>query len=310
MRNTGVSRGGLNRPCGRCAACLANRVSNWSFRLRQEDKVSESSYFLTLTYDNDHLPITKNGFMDLRVSDLQKYFKRLRKAHEGSGGLGKPLKYYAVGEYGGRFHRPHYHILLFNARLSDIISSKFAALAERGIIELDGQTEYDIKYWGYEKKVSYTFGTKKFRVVHPEVRIGHGTIGMVSGASVGYTMKYISKQWRPWHKNDDRTPQFSISSNGLGINYLTNQMVDWHRSDMYNRQYCLIEDGKKIPLPRYYKDKIYSIQDMENIRAYNALESMKEVDFDDLQMNARDRSEALYAGMDRFNQSLLKNQKL
>lgn len=34
-------------------------------------------------------------------------------------------------------------------------------------------------------------------------------------------------------------------------------MVKWHKADIGNRMYITIEDGKKISMPRYYKNKIY-----------------------------------------------------
>ena len=64
-------------PCGKCPNCYARRISGWSFRLMEEDKVSSSSYFITLTYDNP--PMSENGFMTLKKSDFQKFMKRLRK---------------------------------------------------------------------------------------------------------------------------------------------------------------------------------------------------------------------------------------
>lgn len=99
-------------PCGKCANCRKRRVSAWSFRLLQEEKVSTSAHFITLTYDTATVPITRNGYMSLKKRDVQLFLKRLRKAHSGSASSG--IKYYGVGEYGGKTKRPHYHIILFN----------------------------------------------------------------------------------------------------------------------------------------------------------------------------------------------------
>lgn len=160
-------------PCGRCPKCKARRVSGWSFRLMQEDKKADSSYFITLTYATKHCPITRNGFMDLRKRDLQLFFKRLRKAHSKQPGQNVgAIKYYAVGEYGGRSKRPHYHIIIFNAKLE---------------------------------------------LISPAWNLGEIHKGDVSGASVGYTMKYISKSKRiPEHRNDDRNPEFAVMSKNWG----------------------------------------------------------------------------------------------
>lgn len=103
-------------PCGKCAACLQNRRSAWSFRLNEELKASSFSSFITLTYDDENLP--NPPF--LQRHDLTLFLKRLRE-HQvrkvilpHSGEKVSKIKYYAVGEYGGRFGRPHYHIILFN----------------------------------------------------------------------------------------------------------------------------------------------------------------------------------------------------
>lgn len=219
-------------PCGKCPDCRARRASGWSFRLMQEAKKSQSAHFITLTYATENVVITKNGYLSLSKTDLQKFFKRLRKAHESrrtksTQGLerkilhrfsnrtwNEPIKYYAVGEYGGKFKRPHYHVILFNAAM-ELIQDAWAL----------GEVHY----------------------------------GTVTPASVGYTLKYISKGGIiPQHRNDDRLNEFSLMSKGLGLNYLTPVMLHWHKRDLSGRMYCNIENGKKIAMPRYYKNKIYN----------------------------------------------------
>lgn len=103
-------------PCGKCTACLQNRRSQWSFRLNEELKAASFSSFITLTYDDENLPDPPF----LQRHDLTLFLKRLRdhqvrKIILPTGGEKvSKIKYYAVGEYGGRFGRPHYHIILFN----------------------------------------------------------------------------------------------------------------------------------------------------------------------------------------------------
>jgi len=90
-------------------------------------------------------------------------------------------------------------------------------------------------------------------------QLGSVHYGKVSGASVGYTLKYMSKpRCIPMHRNDDRQPEFSLMSKGLGENYLDEKMISWHLKDANNRMYINLEEGKKAAMPRYYKDKIYS----------------------------------------------------
>lgn len=202
----------------------------------QQDKISEQSHFVTLTYNNDFIPIQENGYKTLHTADLQNFFKRLRKYHHErfksnaeqlhkSGKRFTPIRYYAVGEYGSRNWRPHYHVILFNAEIADIISA-------------------------------WSLGGRAIGDVH---------IGKVEAASIGYCLKYISKSKRvPAHRNDTRMPERSFMSKGLGANYLSDQMLNWHNSHGSRGIYCTIEGGRKISMPRYYRTKIgYSEEVLE-----------------------------------------------
>ncbi len=72
----------------------------------------------------------------------------------------------------------------------------------------------------------------------------------------------------PMHQNDDRKKEFSVMSKGLGSNYLTKQMITWHKNDLEKRMYVPIKDGKKIAMPRYYKDKMYNEDEKGKINEY------------------------------------------
>lgn len=103
----------ISVPCGRCYACLSNKRTSWTYRLLQETKHSMTSKFITLTYDDANVPLNEMGEMVLSKTDVQLFMKRFRKKIE-------PFKvrYFYVGEYGGKFRRPHYHLLLFNYPLN------------------------------------------------------------------------------------------------------------------------------------------------------------------------------------------------
>lgn len=89
-------------------------------------------------------------------------------------------------------------------------------------------------------------------------QLGEIHIGQVTGASIAYTLKYINKgKIIPMHQNDDRLPEFSLMSKKMGSNFLTPSIIDYYKKDL-SRAYIILEDGVKISLPRYYKNKIYS----------------------------------------------------
>lgn len=98
-------------PCGKCIACRIRRTNEWGIRIMQECSSWEHSSFLTLTYDNMHLPAD----LSLRKDDLQKFFKRLRFDIKP-----RKVKYYACGEYGDRFKRPHYHAIVFGLSRKEV----------------------------------------------------------------------------------------------------------------------------------------------------------------------------------------------
>lgn len=210
-------------PCGRCPECKSRRAQQWSFRLMQEDKISDYGYFVTLTYKTENLQFSPIGKRKtLHTPDLQNFFKRLRKYHGKKDELSekrskKPIKYYAAGEYGTINWRPHYHIIIFNATCNDILRA-------------------------------WTIDGKEIGSVH---------ISLVNGATVGYTLKYISKEKRvPEYRGDDRIPERSWSSKGIGINYLSPCMRSWHLSNGAQGVCLTLADGKRLALPRYYRERI------------------------------------------------------
>lgn len=126
----------LELPCGKCPPCKKRRVNDWTFRLMQEDKRSTSSYFVTLTYDNDSIPRTPNGFLTLKKDDVQKWLKRLRKVNKSK------IRYYCVGEYGGQRMRPHYHLIMFN--VDDI--ENIASCWNKGLVHIGQVTTDSVGY--------------------------------------------------------------------------------------------------------------------------------------------------------------------
>lgn len=93
--------------------CRITRTREWSIRIMHElDHWNAVGSFVTLTYDEEHVPINtcpaEWSCAPLVKDHLTRYIKRLRKS------LGKnKIRYYAVGEYGEKHNRPHYHLIIF-----------------------------------------------------------------------------------------------------------------------------------------------------------------------------------------------------
>lgn len=95
-------------PCGGCFGCRADRLALWSQRCSAElASFGGKASFLTLTYDEYHLPYAPEGVLpSLCKEHLVKFFDALKTAFP-------KHKRLAVGEYGDSFERPHYHALVY-----------------------------------------------------------------------------------------------------------------------------------------------------------------------------------------------------
>lgn len=94
----------LRIPCGKCSGCRADQSLMWSIRAYHESTLHDRNCFVTLTYDDAHLPA--DGLIIKK--HLQDFFKRLRRSLAPD-----KVRYIACGEYGDKTHRPHYHAILF-----------------------------------------------------------------------------------------------------------------------------------------------------------------------------------------------------
>ena len=186
---------GLLVPCGKCLACRIARRQEWSMRVIHELAGYKDAVFLTLTYSDDHLP--DNG--SLVVADLQKFFKRLRKQYAKRKN-GIKLRYYACGEYGDRYGRPHYHAIVCGLSLR--------------------QEDKDLV------KVSWPFGLCHFGTATPD--------------SISYVCQYIDKKFtgdlaKIEYEDKGRAPVFRVSSLGIGRKFLED-----NHDQLVHMGYCTV----------------------------------------------------------------------
>lgn len=94
-------------PCGKCPDCLKAKKLAWTTRLIAENRFNQEKgmrgYFLTLTYQDSCCPSS------VSKKDLQNFLKRFRFHLDEDG-----VRYFAVGEYGDHFGRPHYHLCFWS----------------------------------------------------------------------------------------------------------------------------------------------------------------------------------------------------
>jgi hypothetical protein len=210
-------------PCGQCVGCRAKRTREWAIRILHEASLQPENSFITLTYDNEHLPnppqLVKKHFQD--------FIRSLRDKNRH-----KTIRYYHCGEYGEKLGRPHYHAIIFNHSFSDKL-------------KLNGHKDL---YTSNELSATW--------------QRGYASIGMVTPESAAYVANYIQKKilgknaFRHY-KTDDGEPiqsEYSTMSLKPGIAH------DWylkHKSDCFPSDFITIK-GNKLPIPKYYT-RLYEI---------------------------------------------------
>lgn len=197
--------------CGHCDLCLQKKASEYSFRAACESSLyPKDQLFVTLTYAPHSLPV--NG---VSKDDLQKYFKRLRWRLSVLG-LRTDFRYLAVSEYGGKFGRPHYHIIFWNFPLSDFKTVFHAYACIRS-----AWSDYVFDQAGkrrvvYSKKFSKYYYVRQSRGI---VKILPVTYGCSS-----YIVKYFRKEDHNLLKYPNKTFLLSSRKNGgIGSAYIRSQ---------------------------------------------------------------------------------------
>lgn len=104
-----ISRGAVTSrliSCGQCLGCKLEYSRQYAVRCMHEAKLYERNCFVTLTYADAPLSLSKR--------DAQLFLKRLRRRFPN-----ERIRYYLSGEYAPETRRPHYHACLFNFDFAD-----------------------------------------------------------------------------------------------------------------------------------------------------------------------------------------------
>ena len=224
--------------CGKCVGCNADNNKIWAERMMSETAYSKTAYFLTITYDDEHLP--KNH--QLVKKDLRDFIKKIRNFYYQKFNY-DGIRFYAVGEYGSKSARPHYHAIIWNMPLYDI---DFYAM------NLD-RPKFHIK------KVGYSETSKENLVEVKELsdlwNKGYVVVGNVSRASCNYVARYVNKKKLSGVMNKDLKylgieSEFSLMSRRPGIGF-TYYDQNWRK--LLNNNLVYFIDGEKFIASRYFE---------------------------------------------------------
>jgi len=217
----------INVPCGKCVECRKSYVNGWVFRIMNEYKSSKTrkAYFVTLTYDDESLYNPDNNMIS---SD-------------------------------GEMCLNYSHHQLYMKKLRHCYDKtdnkiKYFTVGEYGD-RSDRPHFHSIIFNADQQNIvdSWQYGSVHF--------------GEVSEASIGYTLKYAFKRIGRVHKrdwkqvSDSRPVEQALISRGIGLDYLSENIKNFYRNDLTKN--VIKEGGRELPLPRYYREKIYTEAERE-----------------------------------------------
>lgn len=236
-------------PCGQCIGCRIRQREDWTTRIELEarDYPKEEVWFITLTYDDEHVPgmIVKTGEIMRKVqytwkpgekhpssvqillyTDIQKFLKRLRKAYRGK------LRYFVAGEYGEQTARPHYHMILYGWRPTDL------------------ENLYKIHHNGYytSKWLADLWGMGQIQIAQavPE------TYRYVAGYVTKKMYEIDGKKANEYYELGQTKPFACMSLKpGLGDHYYQE-----HKAEIWRQGYIQCTNGKQAQIPRYYEKQM------------------------------------------------------
>lgn len=253
-------------PCGHCIGCLEDMQKEWALRMEIELKsnLSRPAVFVTLTYNDENLPTEefneKTGEVFQKPSvvkkDVQLFMKRLRKAidtqiKKGSyKGYKGPLKYFFTSEYGPSGGRPHYHGIIYGLNKNSVAYKLIDEAWQKGFIYLGVANVKTITYCSKYCCKPTEFSTYSDRS--------------------GY---FDNEKWM--EDNGIRRKPFRLMSNKLGANYIESPSnLKFHLKNPVKHNYVRQGQFKKS-MPRYFRRKIYTEENMAKYINKNSVEYKK-----------------------------------
>jgi hypothetical protein len=221
----------LRIPCGQCMECRLAYSREWADRMMLERLYHDSSYFVTLTYDDEHVPrnVLYSGegdvvsVMTLRKTDMQKFMKRLRKE------VDERIRFYGSGEYGNETFRPHYHLIIFGLHLDDLVPF--------------GKSELGFQYY-------------RSPLLESKWKFGFSGVSHVTWETCAYVSRYVTKKLKgqaaDCYEALGIEPEFCLMSRKPG---LAAKYYEEHGNYIYEYDEINIDGGSRgltMKPPKYF----------------------------------------------------------
>lgn len=237
--------------CGECIGCRLDYSREWANRGYLESLQYKHNYFITLTYDEDHLPeaeevTTSSGLTFTELEEYEwkgilvpkeftQFMKNLRQIMKRDYNV-DGVRFMGCGEYGGEGARPHYHIILFNCPLPE-------------------ETFYNPRIsWG--KDVYY-----QNTIIERAWTKGISNICEANWNNIAYTARYITKKINGTGSEEEyaargQIKEFFRTSRNPGI---AREYYEKNKDEIYKTDQIMIKNKKGVHYvkPPKYFDQLY-----------------------------------------------------
>lgn len=235
-------------PCGQCIECRLRKSREWAARIMCEAQFSDNSAFVTLTYDDLHLPIGSKGVPSLDFDHLKKFLKDFRRFCEYHYGV-SGVRFYGAGEYGESSARPHFHLCLFDLPQQLVDKNKYWSRSPLG--DLYYRNEDIEKVW----------------------QRGNVIVADLTFQSAAYVSRYVTKKMTG-DKADKYDilgiqPEKALMSRRPGIG---REFYDKYKYEIYTNDEFFLP-GKGTLIPTKYFDKLYNIDDPAHMEIVKSVRS-------------------------------------
>lgn len=270
-------------PCGKCEGCRLDQAREMSIRCALESLEWKENHFITLTYDDKHIPKTRDHIRartneitgevheidneeenTLWYPDFQKFMKDLReywRTHYNH----TDIRFYMCGEYGPKTNRAHIHAIIYNLP-----------------IEPEDLIPYTRNKYG---QMRYTCP-----VIENIWKKGFVTVADVSWETCCYVAQYCTKKKggtlygeikEDFYKRQGKMPEFTQCSRrpGIGKAYFEKNFWDIYKDDQIMLK---AKTGLKKVRPSSYYDKLFEdegyeeyLKELKEKRQEVAKENMK-----------------------------------
>ena len=223
--------------CGQCIGCRLERSRQWATRCVHEASLYDDNCFITLTYNNDNVPIDGG----LNYSHFQLFMKRLRKRFPND-----TIRFYMCGEYGENYGRPHYHACLFGFNFPDrVLHSRTGS----GFFIYTSRILESLWSYGFSSVADFSFESAAY--------VARYVMKKITGQAAKRHYEVLDEMTGEIY---NRSPEFCRMSLKPGIG--ARWWDKFGQSDVVPRDKVVI-NGVESTVPRYY-DKL--------LRRYNFLQ--------------------------------------